>query len=61
MAKLLHELVHYVQYRNGRYDEVSCMGQLEPEAYRLQYRWMEEQGIDKEFPAFTVAIRSMCE
>jgi hypothetical protein len=37
-ARLLHELVHYLQWHNGR-DENDCWGNLEVEAYTLQDTW----------------------
>ena len=38
LSRLLHELVHYVQWQNGRH-LVSCLGKLEVEAYMLQDNW----------------------
>lgn len=35
---LLHELVHYVQWANGR-DHTLCLGHLELEAFDLADRW----------------------
>lgn len=37
-SRLLHELVHYVQWSNGKGDS-ECMGNLEVEAYDLQDAW----------------------
>ena len=37
-SRLLHELVHYVQWYNGR-DQGECWGKLEVEAYNLQDEW----------------------
>lgn len=43
-SQLLHELAHYVQYRNGAHKR-TCLGLLELEAYELQDRWREERGL----------------
>lgn len=43
---IFHELVHYVQYKNGKMDKmpfVNCAA-IELEAYTLQSKWLEEQG-----------------
>lgn len=41
-AKLLHELVHYVQWANNEHKR-TCLGKLEAEAYRLQDKWLISQ------------------
>ncbi len=43
-ARLLHELVHYVQWANKQNIQV-CLGDLELEAYDLQDRWRMEVGL----------------
>ncbi len=43
-SQLLHELIHYIQWANGR-DESECLGHLELEAYDLQDRWREERDL----------------
>jgi hypothetical protein len=43
-SRLLHELVHYVQWKNGR-NKHACLGKLEAEAYELQDAWREENGL----------------
>lgn len=37
-SRLLHELVHYVQWSNNK-NSSTCLGQLEVEAYDLQDKW----------------------
>jgi hypothetical protein len=44
MGRLLHELVHYVQWANGRPQD-TCLGELELEAYDLQDRWRTQRGL----------------
>ncbi len=39
---LFHELVHHMQYENGKRSEVECIGILEKEAYELQDQWLQE-------------------
>lgn len=41
---LMHELVHYVQWLNGRGDG-ECWGRLEAEAYTLQDAWRAEHQV----------------
>lgn len=41
---LLHELVHYIQYKNGYHNRVMCKNQLEYLAYYLEAQYMQEQG-----------------
>lgn len=43
-SRLIHELVHYVQWSNGRH-LTECLGQLEVEAYELQDRWRVQHGL----------------
>ena len=44
VSRLLHELVHYVQYKNG--EDYLCRGNLEVEAYDLQDEWRKDQGLE---------------
>ena len=41
---LLHELVHYLQYRNGYEQQVECKNQLEYMAYYLEASYLKEHG-----------------
>ena len=45
ISRLLHELVHYVQYQNG-VGEITCRGEIEVEAYDLQDKWRESVGLE---------------
>lgn len=42
---LLHELIHYVQVRSGRFPDQDCatLAAQEREAYRLQARWLMQR------------------
>lgn len=54
-SRLLHELVHYVQWHNGEQIE-GCWGQLEAAAYRLQDQWRVEQGMKKQADPFRLVM-----
>ena len=59
---LLHELVHFLQYYDGRYEVVECKQALERDAFDLQDEWIDQQGIDpeqKNDPLFVV-FATMC-
>ena len=59
---LLHELVHFLQYRNGEYERAECKQALERDAFELQDQWIDEQGIDpeqKNDPLFVIFV-TMC-
>ncbi len=43
-SQLLHELVHYVQFKNMK-DTHYCLGSLELEAYDLQDKWRSRHGL----------------
>jgi hypothetical protein len=51
VSRLLHELVHYVQYKNGKHEH-TCLGHLELEAYDLQDNWRHTQGLEPILAAF---------
>lgn len=52
-AMLLHEMVHYMQHQAGR--RYRCNEELEREAYRLTFLYMQEQAepVDPYFPGGT--------
>lgn len=50
---LLHELVHFAQFENGK-DGNGCAGRLEPEAYRIQDAFNASRGDPRRSDAFTV-------
>lgn len=61
-GRLLHELVHWVQWRNGRNAVSDCMGLLEAEAYELQDSWRSGQGLEARADAFTLMmLKASCE
>lgn len=43
-SRLLHELVHYVQWKNSA-EHKTCLGQLEVEAYDIQDQWRKKNGL----------------
>lgn len=55
-ARLLHELVHWVQWSNGHNEKTQCMGQLEVEAYELQDQWRAQFGLKARRDAFTLLM-----
>ncbi len=55
-ARLLHELVHWVQWSNSYTEQTRCMGKLEVEAYELQDRWRAEFGLKARADAFTLLM-----
>jgi len=60
---LLHEVVHMLQHCNGIAFE--CHAASEPQAYELQAKWLEEQGVDDPWGSmgidrFTVFALSIC-
>lgn len=60
-GRLLHELVHYVQWHNNK-DETTCLGQLEVEAYRLQDKWLVAEGLKPRADEFKlVMLEASCD
>ena len=60
---LVHELVHFVQYYDGEYERADCKQALEIDAFELQDKWIDQQGIDpeqKNDPLFVVFV-TMCD
>jgi hypothetical protein len=55
-ARLLHELVHWVQWSHNHNEVNDCMGALEVEAYRLQDRWRARYGLPPKRDAFTMLM-----
>jgi hypothetical protein len=59
-SRLLHELVHYVQWKNGAHGR--CWGELELEAYRLQDAWRAEHGLAPALDPFkAIMLGAACE
>ena len=60
VSRLLHELVHYVQYQNGEGKE-RCRGEVEVEAYELQDRWRESEGLEPILAEFNrMMLKASC-
>lgn len=60
-SKLVHELVHYVQWENNK-DKSECMGNLEVEAYELQEKWRLSQNLEAALDPFkTIMLAASCE
>lgn len=54
---LVHEMVHYMQWINGEYDEHGeCLYALEPDAYKLQNLWIEETNDESRKPDLFTAV-----
>ena len=61
VSKLLHELVHYVQWANGE-NKDTCLGQLEVEAYDLADQWRAEQGLGPTLAVFNrILLEASCD
>lgn len=56
-ARLLHELVHDVQFQTARW---RCAQAAETEAYRLTATWLEAQGMVPHFNWFEIYLLSRC-
>ena len=54
-ARLLHEMVHYIQWHNGA-NVGECWGNLEAEAYELQDDWREEHRLDRHTDPFKLVM-----
>jgi hypothetical protein len=55
---LVHELVHFMQMTNGR--KVSCLGDLEHQAYELQAQFTGETGIGEPVNMLTRIVAMSC-
>lgn len=61
LGDLVHELVHYLQDKNGR--KFPCRGAAEYEAYTIENKWYEENNIQSPYdPAFMLfaGIDALC-
>lgn len=56
-ARLLHELIHYVQWQHNRHQQ-ECLGKLEVEAYELQDLWQVQQGYTATSDTFKLMMLS---
>lgn len=60
-SRLLHELVHYVQWQNTAHD-VTCLGHLEVEAYDIQDKWRDTQGLNPILAEFNrILLTASCD
>lgn len=60
-SKLMHELVHYVQWANGRHKN-TCLGHLELEAYQIQDIWLLENNLTKNLDPFkAIMLEASCD
>lgn len=60
-SRLIHELVHYVQWSNGRH-LTECLGLLELEAYELQDQWRIEHDLEPSLDEFNkILLRASCD
>lgn len=56
-STLVHELIHYLQFLDGRDHRTTCAGLLEPEAYQLEGEWREAHGLTAgDYDAFQVIM-----
>jgi len=59
-SRLLHELVHYLQWKNSHQE--TCRGLLEVEAYNLQDEWLMQHDLEQRADAFKlVMLEASCE
>lgn len=56
-GRLLHELVHDVQFQNAHW---ACPQAAEDEAYHLTALWLEEHGVTPEVNWFAIYLLSRC-
>ncbi len=60
-GRLLHELVHYVQWSNGKQNS-TCLGHLEVQAYELQDQWYANHNLARATDPFKmVMLEASCE
>ena len=59
-AVLVHELIHYLQYRHGIDKSVNCIRELEPMAYEAHAKYLTEHGKVPPFDDIHVLLVSTC-
>ncbi len=57
---LVHELAHYLQYRDGANNRVRCKNELETLAYELEARYLQEHRHAPDVTAAQVRLMSSC-
>jgi len=55
---LVHELVHFLQYRSGK--SFRCFGRMEAEAYAVTRAWLAERGLPDRHDDFAIFFASKC-
>jgi hypothetical protein len=55
---LVHELVHFLQYRNGR--SYRCIGRMEAEAYAVTRAWLAARGLPDHHDDVAIFFASKC-
>ncbi len=56
----MHELVHVLQFAQGKREEAACISELQGEAYRIHAKYMKARGLVSDFDDFAIRIRSTC-
>ena len=60
-SRLIHELVHYVQWANGEH-KTTCLGHLEVEAYELQDQWRVANNLGESSDPFRmIMLEASCD
>jgi len=60
-SRLIHELVHYVQWANNVHRN-TCLGMLEVEAYELQHQWGKPHHLNNPLdPLKEILLLSSCD
>ena len=60
-SRLIHELVHYVQWANGKHKS-TCLGHLEVEAYELQDQWRVAHNLGESLDPFRkIMLEASCD
>lgn len=60
-ARLIHELVHYVQWANHKH-KTTCLGHLEVEAYELQDQWRLAHDLNESLDPFRkIMLEASCD
>ncbi len=57
---LVHELVHFLQFRHGLEKKAKCIRQLERAAYEAQADFLMENGETPTFDKMQIILRSTC-
>ncbi len=55
---LVHELVHFLQYRSGK--SYRCVGEMEAEAYAVTRAWLAERGLPDHHDDVAIFFASKC-